>query len=216
MAKSPVTCLFLMLALFTMPALGQRTVTGAVLDAAGVPVENASVEAVPKPEQGADGFAGSHHWVRADERGWFNLQLSPGRYKIVAKRESEGYPDPSFIFNSDKTAVFPEVSVENSDISGVRVRLGTRGGFLYGTLRSQRDRNPVPHGTVTIRDARNTAAYVQLFTDSGGHFKLAIPSKPVVVSGTAPGHIGASFGKGQELTLLPGEHVSLVIELDQQ
>jgi hypothetical protein len=218
MVKIPVTCLLLALAIASsaIPSSGQRTVTGVVIDVGGLPVENASVEAVPTGDGNNGAVADSHHWIKADNHGHFALPLAPGRYRIVAKRESEGYPDPTFVFNRDRSAVFPEVAVENSDISGVCVQFGSRGGFLYGTLRSQRDRSPVPHATVTISDAHNKGAYVQLFTDSRGQFKLAIPSKPVVVTAAAPGHTGGSFGNGQELTLLPGEYVSLVIELDQR
>jgi len=215
MAKIPVARLFLALVVFTiaLPALAQRSVSGVVLDVGGVAVDFASVEAVPQTDAGA---GSESRWVRCDSQGRFMLQLAPGRYKIVAKREAEGYPDPTLAFNFDRSAIFPEVTVENSDISNVRVQFGAKGGFLYGTLRTQSDRNPVPHATVTISDARNKSASVQLHSDDRGRFQVAIPSKPVLVSAAAPGHTTASFGNGMELTLLPGEHVSVVIELDQR
>ncbi len=215
MAKLPIACLLSVLVMFASaaPVLAQHTVSGIVVDVGGLPVDNASVEAVPAT---ADPNTPAPRWMRADSQGRFTLQLAPGHYRIIAKREAEGYPDPTLPFNADKTAVFPDIAVENSDISDVRVRFGVKGGFLYGTVRTQRDRSPVPHGIVTIRDARNKTAYVQYRADTEGRFQVAIPSKPIVVSAMAPGHTGASFGNGMEVTVLPGEHVSLVIELDQQ
>jgi hypothetical protein len=141
--------------------------------------------------------------------------LAPGRYKFEAKNEVDGYPDPVFLLNSDETATFPELTVSDKDISDVRVTLGKRGGVLEGELVDQQSREPVRRGKITIRDARNADAYVEVFADQAGHFRFAIPGKPVVISATAPGHKATKFENG-ELMLSGGQHHTIVVELEAE
>ena len=188
-------------------------VLGIVVDANGSVVGNASVTAVPVDEGGSAGDLG---WVHADNNGWFRLVLRPGRYVIRAKDESDGYPDPSFLLCSDPRANFPQISVERSDVSGVRAVVGMKGGVLEGDLRDASTQQGIPKAKVTIRDAQKPYAFVEVFADKTGHFRFTVPSKPIHVVATAAGYETIQYEGGKLLTLSGGEHRSLMVELRPQ
>jgi len=134
-------------------------------------------------------------------------------YKIRAKDEVDGYPDPVYLLNADPTARFPEVPVEGQDVPGVRVTLGARGGILDGTVRDASTHRPIAHGKITIQDVRNPDAYVEVFADKEGHTQFAVPSRPLRISATADTYTPFSYEDGKEVTLSPGERRTILLEL---
>ncbi len=195
----------------------EATVSGTVTDATGSESAHALVQAIHRMKSESGGTVGSrpNPWIQTDDHGRFRVNLAPGRYKFQAKNEIDGYPDPIFLLNSDETATFPEVTVSQKDISDVRVTLGKRGGVLEGELIDQQSREPIPRCKITIRDARNAHAYVEVFADQAGHFRFVVPGKPVLISATAPGYKTTKFENG-ELMLSGGEHHTIVMGLEAQ
>jgi hypothetical protein len=204
----------LLFVLVGFPAEGfQRSIhniVGVVADSRGSPATGASVEAFPIEKTGS---AGHLSWVHTDEDGGFRLTLSSGRYVIRAKDEKNGFPDPNFLLSSDPSAKFPEISVEDADVSGVRVILGTKGGIIEGTLRDEQTHQVISQGKVTISYARNPEAFVEVPVDKAGHFEFTVPRKPIRISATAPGYSTTYSGNKEELTLSEGEHRSVGIVL---
>lgn len=191
------------------------SVNGKVVDSAGIEASHAYVEALPRMVRDEGGVVGDrpNPWIETDEHGRFTISLPEGRYKIVAKNESEGYPDPVFSLNSDPTAKFPEVSVKEQNISNVNVVLGKRGGVLEGELRGQSE-TPIQNGKVTIRDARNPDAYVDVFTNARGEFRFTVPNKPLLIFATADGYQPSRFEAGAEVTLSAGETRTILLQLE--
>lgn len=186
-------------------------VSGVVTNADGSTAMNASVEAMSIPSENSSGSSTQLTWVKTNSEGKFRISLLPGRYQFRAKDETDGYPDPNFLLSADPSAKFPEILVEHADVSGVRVSLGARGGILEGDLRDEATQMFVPKGKVTIRDARNPEALVEVFGDAKGHFQFTVPSKPILISATAPGYTKTSFR--EELTLSAREHRAIIIKL---
>ena len=155
-------------------------------------------------------------WIQADNQGRFTLNLVPGRYKIRAKAEPDGYPDPVFMLNNDPSREFPEISVMRESIQGLRVVLGRRGAILGGKVIDEESGSPIPHSKVTIRDALNTNAYVEVFTDIDGNFKFTVPSKPLLISASAVGFKPYNPAERNEITIPSGEQRDVVLRLQRQ
>lgn len=101
--------------------------------------------------------------------------LSPGKYIVRAKSEADGYPDPTFLLATDTGSASPEISVESSNVSGLAVTLGHRGGILEGIMLDKHTRASVS-GKVVIRDAHKAEAFVEVSADSTGRFRFAVPA----------------------------------------
>jgi hypothetical protein len=210
---------FALILLTARGAVGaETTVSGTITDSTGSEVAHAFAQAMPRGDGEKGGTVGNRPspWIQADSHGRFKISLPPGRYKIHAKDDVDGYPDPVFLLNTDSTATFPEITVGQKDISDVRVILGKRGGALDGELLDQESRSPVPGGKITISDARNANAYVEVFADASGHFQFTVPTKPLLISAMAAGYKAISFGGGAPVTLIGGERRQIVLELQRQ
>jgi hypothetical protein len=183
----------------------ERSVAGVVTTIDGSDAPRACISARPVGTS-----AGNLGCTEADEHGAFTIRLRPGEYIIRAKDEAEGYPDPNFLLASDPSAKFPRVVVGQSDVSGVRVVLGAKGGVLEGIVRDQATGFPIVGAKVTISDAHAPGAYVEVFSNKDGAFQFTVPAKPVVVSAAAMSY---ESGPTEEVTLTGGRHRSIEINL---
>ncbi|MFI5090505.1 MAG: carboxypeptidase-like regulatory domain-containing protein [Terriglobales bacterium] len=202
-------------------ASGQHLVAGRVVDTSGAEAANALVWANRRERADTAGptgivSSGPSGWVKVDSRGGFSLRLSDGRYKIMAKDEANGYPDPIASLNRDPGARFPIVVVAGSDVSDVLVVLGAKGGHLEDLLLDRETRDPIPGGKIRVQDARDANAYVEVFSDGAGHFHLTVPNKPVQISATAPGYREQALEEGREIAIMGGSIRNIVIKLSRQ
>jgi hypothetical protein len=198
-----------------LPALSGTRVSGTVRSASGGAVKHAYVEAIPINAENGEGTIGNlgNPWVAVNSMGEFTLSLEPGRYRIRAKDEEDGYPDPSFWLGLDPAAKFPEISVGNNKVGGVEVVLGTRGAILSGEVLDITTRDVIPAAKIRIQDAQNENAFVEVFSNRKGRFTYTIPSKPVFISVSAPGYRTNRYENGDKIILQPGEHREINIEL---
>jgi len=180
------------------------------LDRSEIP--NAQVAALPVPST-ALGVAGHSSWTSTDSHGQFRLVLPPGRYVIRAKAEQAGYPNPDALLSADPSALFPTISVQQSDISDVVVTLGKKGAVLEGYAYDEQSKTAIEGTKVTLLDPHNPLAIVELTPDKSGHFQFTVPSKPILVSASAPGYETARFANGEPLTLSSGEHRTISLLL---
>ena len=200
-------------------AQAKYTVRGVVVTPEGSKTLNAYVTALPSFRPGSAhtmGSAGTISWSKVDEHGAFLLSLLPGRYEIRAKAADDGYPDPNALLSVDGAARFPSISVEHSDLSGIEVRLGKKGGVLRGFLHDGQTKAPIAQGKVTIQDSHNAERFVELFTNSDGYFQFAIPSKPVIILASARAYSPVYFENREPLLLSNGEQREISIELHRK
>jgi len=183
----------------------EHSVAGVVTGIDGSEAPRACVSARPVGPS-----AGNMGCTEADEHGAFTMRLRPGEYIMRAKDEAEGYPDPNFLLSTDPSAKFPRVVIGQSDVSGVRVVLGARGGVLEGRVRDKATGLPIVGAKVTISDARAPAAYVEVFSNKDGAFQFTVPARPVIVSAAATSY---EKGRPEEVALSGGRHVSIEINL---
>jgi hypothetical protein len=195
------------------PQTEDAVVKGQVVAADGSQVQSAQITAIPIT---TSGHAGHLQWTNTDGHGQFHLVLKPGRYQIRAKAEADGYPDPNALFSVDPSARFPTITVAQSDISGVQVVLGAKGGILVGDLRDRQSHGAIPHGTIILRDARDPKAFVELTADGQGRFQFTVPNKAFTILATASEYETVQFQNGQTLLLSNGERRNITIELDHK
>jgi len=193
-------------------------VGGTIRDALGNPLPHAHVTVIPQGKETRGGVVADLHnrWTAANDKGEFQLNLARGRYKIRAKAEVDGYPDPTFWLNADPLVKFPEISVGEKDITGLEIKLGKLGGFLNGSVFDRLSGNPLAGARLRLQDTKNSYAVVEVFTDTDGHFQFTVPSKPMVVSATAPGHKPMTFRSGEHLVVSPREHRHIEFQLDRE
>jgi len=185
----------------------ERNVAGVVTRIDGSELPGACVFA---RAAGAGASAGNMGCTETDEHGGFTMRLRPGEYIIRAKDEAEAYPDPNFLLSADPSAKFPQVIVGQSDISGVRVTLGAKGGVLEGKVQDETTRLPIVGAKITISDARAPGAYVEVFSNKDGGFQFTVPAKPVLISATAMGY---EKRRAEEVALSGGQHRRIEIDL---
>ena len=215
--RIPFAFVFMGFATIFTPGLAQSTVNGVVIDITGSEVPNASIQAMSRNADDS-GTVGSllGGWIQADSHGRFSVSLPPGRYKIVGKAEADGYPNPVFALCADLEAQFPTISLGRANISGVRVVLGGKGGILEGEVHDKARRLPIQKTKITLTDAQNAKAYVEIFTNDEGRFQFTVPSKAIVISAIATGYHSTQFNEGKALTLSGNEHRTVVVELNRR
>jgi hypothetical protein len=205
--------LFAFLCAARLQAAEDAVVNGMVVAPDGSEVPSAQVTAIPVTTSGQVGHLG---WTNTKGHGQFQLVLKPGDYQIRAKAETDGYPDPNSLFAVDPSARFPTISVAQSDISGVRVVLGAKGGILIGEIRDRQSHGVIAQSKVILRDVRNPDAFVELTSDGQGRFQFTVPNKPFTILATAAGYQASQFMDGKPLTLSAGEQRKIALEMNRQ
>jgi Carboxypeptidase regulatory-like domain len=212
MQKVLVTAIAFSLACFGTAQTEKHAVRGIVLDTSKSPLAGALVSAMPLDDNSA---AGNLLWAKSDPNGRFTLLLKPGKYSVIAKDESRAYPDPVFSFSSDPRNTFPDVAVENTDVAGVQVILAPKGGVLEGEVVDEATRNTIADAAVTLRDAQNPQAFVELKADKSGRFHAVVPNKPITVIARSHGYRSTQFQSGNPILLSEGNRRSIIIELSR-
>jgi hypothetical protein len=172
-------------------------VNGLVVTSNGQEVPSAQVTAIPVTSSGQVGHLS---WTNTNGHAQFHLVLKPGHYQIRAKAEADGYPDPNALFSVDRSAQFPTISVAQSDISGVRIILGAKGGILIAEIRDRQFSRCNAQSKVILRDVRNPDGFVELTSDGQGRFQFTVPNKPFTISATAPEYQAVRFMDGKRTT----------------
>jgi len=194
-------------------------VRGKVVDQDGNPVSHAYIEARPIINDLGKGTVvgnGPNPWIAADDSGQFEILLPAGRYRIQGKAEVDGFPDPTFWLNVDPKARFPVISVANKDVTDVEVVLGRQGGILHGLVQDADTPAPISNARLRLQDARNSNAFVEIFTNQAGQFEYTVPSKPILISAEAKGYKRVTVQNGGEVILAPGEHREIDIDLHHE
>jgi hypothetical protein len=114
-------------------------------------------------------------------------------------------------FRKILTPPFPIITVDDREVSDVRVKLGAKGGILEGTLVDRMTGSPIEKGKVIIADARSPAIFMEVFANKEGRFQFVVPNKAIRISASAPGY--PVVVSGDWITLAGGEHRNITIEL---
>jgi len=196
------------------------TISGRVLDASGVPVENVTVLAentalparnLPRDETKRDGqftIAG----------------LTPGRYELYTKKDEDGYPRSEFNLY-DVGPPNPEVTVYSRQTAqGITLRLGPKAALLTGQVVDAVTKQPLKHADITVRRVDLPDRFLRTGLSLPvelGEFKLLVPSVTFTVKVTETGYEDWYYKSGDEgqttssLPLEPNTTKHLLIELQR-
>jgi hypothetical protein len=83
-------------------------------------------------------------------------------------------------FRKILTPPFPIITVDDREVSDVRVKLGAKGGILEGTLVDRMTGSPIEKGKVIIADARSPAIFMEVFANKEGRFQFVVPKHSVL------------------------------------
>jgi hypothetical protein len=163
------------------------TISGRVLDADGLPVENVIVK--------ADNSARPTRLVPQGETnrtGEFAIAgLPSGQYELSTHKEEDGYPRTEFNLY-DVGSPNPQVTVyPQQTAQGITLRLGPKAALLTGQVIDAVTKQPLKHADITVRRVDLPSRFLRTGLSLPvelGEFKLLVPSVALTVEVKEPGY----------------------------
>ena len=209
---------FLLIMSVSATACGQTagTITGVVLNERGAPVAQAQVLASKMGVQRAGSSVLQYH--EADAEGGFTIEnLSWGIYRVSAKKEDEGYPDPGFGLCTEHDESIPVVTLKAaSPTASVSIHLRPKAGAIQSiSVVDAVTGMEMNSAAITLRRAAEPAIFVETSTTLR---PILVPSNTdVSVEITATGYKGWPGNhepkKKSQIRLSPEQGVKLEVKL---
>lgn len=183
-------------------------ISGLVLDAEGLPVSDAEVQARDR-ESGSIGKVPTAYTNR--EGAFLIKNLPPGTYTITVAKEEDDYPPTLFPFYSAGFVENPKVALsEGQTISDVVIHLGQKAAKITGHIIDATNNKPVPNVQITLRRVDNPEYDLSTAPDLEGRFEILVPVVPVTVEISGTGYETKKLGV---LSLARGESRRLNVSL---
>jgi hypothetical protein len=187
-----------------------REIKGVVTDQNGVPVSEATVYAVPQGLVLDDIALRS---VETDSDGKFDFRgrLELESYKLYARKDEDGYPDPLDRFYADSKVNAPRVDLTRDRPSAtVTVKLGEKAGVLEGRV-IDAETGAVLNAGVYFLDGQGNGQHAD--SNAEGRFRALLPpgkELTLVVRGPAS-HSNRIQLPVAPLRLEPGQYIYMDI-----
>ena len=189
--------------------LYSATVQGTVINVSGEPIAAASVEVVNpyKPETGILDY------VRSDVNGHFKKEgLTPGQYMVFASKPQDGYGDTRIAMFAVGLKI-PELAIHTTDeVVDVEVNIGSRGGYLNGSVLDAQDSSPVTGAHVKVVLETAPDKYMSFGVGEQGNFTVLVPARPIIVTVRAPGYEDQQLS----LSLSEAERIAIRVTLKRR
>jgi len=188
-------------------------IKGIVTDGDGSPVSDATVYAVP---QGLMLDEITPRSVQTDRNGKFDFR---GRfpfeaYKLYARKDEDGHPDPLDRFYADSKADVPRVDLTADHPSAVvAVKLGAKAGVLEGRV-IDAETGAVLKARLGFLDGQGNGGGVD--SDAEGKFRALLPPGKELTLVVRDPHSGRMQLPVAPLRLEPGQYISMDIPVSRQ
>jgi len=197
---------------FTDSYVRKVRISGHVMDKAGHPVQNATVEFFPFA-----GFIGMRTYpleARSDASGYFTFSIPPlGKGSLRAMKFDDGFPDAinalygREAFNKKNGSVRRINVKEGASSIEVTLRFGDPYAVIDWTIRSGADHSPLDSSAWKIALTDEPKSY-ESASGLGAHFLFVLPKRPVTIVISAPGYKDWSTADdpdfGRNFILKPG------------
>ena len=207
-------CALLLLAqISAVPQYG--VVTGTVVDARGVLVDEATIHIVKDDEPDMNAYL----TTLSDTKGSFTLgNVESGRYRIYVWKRDAGVPVTRFlIFSPDG----PENKINvtpNATQTPITLTLPKPFATIQGQVTDAQTSAPIVHARLQLKLAVDEHIDYQTSAGNNGEFLLYVPPKEVKLVISAPGYSPWTYtsrGGNQVLRLGDSDHLTWSIQLRQ-
>jgi Carboxypeptidase regulatory-like domain len=187
-------------------------INGTLTDQVGSPVAGATVYAVPQFLT----FEGTTpRSVKTNARGEFDFRggFQIGTYKLYARKDEDGYPDPLKGFYADLKVEAPSVALtEDHRSATVKVKLGDRAGVMAGRVIDADSGAPVKAFLVFLDGDGNRR---EILAD--GQYREILPAgKDLILMVTALSPQSREHRPIAPLRLEPGQEIHQDISVSRQ
>jgi hypothetical protein len=188
-------------------------IKGTVTDEDGSPVPDATVYAVPQGLVLDDITLRS---VQTDRNGRFDFRggFAWEAYKLYARKDADGYPNPLDRFYADSKADAPQVDLTaNHPSAAVAVNLGEKAGVVEGRV-IDAETGAVLKARLSFLDGQGNGRGVD--SDSEGKFRALLPPGKELTLVVWPAHADRLQRTFPSLRLEPGQYISMDIPVSRQ
>jgi hypothetical protein len=190
----------------------QREIKGVVTDQNGVPVSGATVYAVP---QGLvlDDIALRSVETDADGKFDFRGHLELESYKLYARKDQDGYPDPLDHFYADSNADAQRADLTaNRPSATVTVKLGEKAGVVEGRV-IDAETGAVLKARLSFLDGQGNGRGID--SNAEGKFRALLPPGKELTLVVWPAHADSLQRAAVPLRLEPGQYVYMDIPVSK-
>jgi len=201
---SSLLFLALMPAAISLSAQNKGTITAKVLDQDAKPLASATVEFLPTDAV----LAAVLPWCLTDAEGMCSKDLEFWTYRVIARKEADGYPDLSFNFYGHGKCPATVTLSPQQPTAHVTVNVGPRAGSLIFNVVDAVTAARIENISVTLHPLADPK--VVLGTNLGADFMVLVPadedvSVEVEAKGYQPWHapnpVRLNSGESKALTI---------------
>ncbi len=185
----------------------EGSIQGRVFDVSGKPIQQALVtvrSTHPLPS------AASIRYVESDDEGRFSFdRLIPDEYRVLGKKEDDGYPDLAFSLYSNNTGIPIAKITADRPVVQVDITIGPKAGALKGEIIDAGSGKPISAGVHLWRIERPDE---WLDTALKSEYRVLIPPDVSVgITFSAEGYVSWTYSGA--LRLRSGETLTLPVVL---
>jgi Carboxypeptidase regulatory-like domain len=190
---------------------------GYVVNSAGQGVSGATVEAIPEnlnislvPSTITDGTGG-----------YTIASQVPGQLRVLAFKESDGYPNTAGLVFTTGDEHFPLIDAMYGQVlNNVDIVLPPPDGVIQGIVRNAKTGSIAAQARITMNWVEKPEVMYSSYLKSDGTFLFALPLRPIAIEITAPGFKAWHYGSGKNdqgfAFLRPGSNTKIDINLEPE